>query len=177
MLTQVRIGFVCAKKQRFTLSTKLPIALLCASAAALAAEPVRVPVEWLACDDGKYAVTLPRHYPSLRNIGKHRITVLGTRGTLTLQRLQFIGMRVDVLLHPEEPHRYRLVELESTSRRWNIGRFSVGTRPWIWWPEKELKDLRLHGPIELIGRNDHVAVEFNNERVVTVSYRCAAGSR
>ncbi|MBI5720397.1 MAG: hypothetical protein HZC37_22200 [Burkholderiales bacterium] len=152
-----------------------------ASAASNAA-PVRVPAEWFSCDGGKYALQLPHHYPTLPKIGKHKVVDLEVRqvdgATVTTRRFQYIGMRLDVRVLSSDPDRYALLAAEVTSRRWQIGRFSVGTRPWpwMWSPEPSLKDVKLHGLLELVGAGDSALLWLNDGRVERVSYRCRAAA-
>lgn len=144
-----------------------------------AAEPVRVAAEWFACDDGKYALRLSRHYPSLRTIGRHKavdleVRQLGGGVTATTRRFTYIGLRLDVRVLSSDPSRYTLLAAEVTSRRWHVGRLSVGTRPWpwLWTPEPALANVRLHGEIELVGPGDTALLWLDDGRVEKVTYTC-----
>jgi hypothetical protein len=137
---------------------------------------VRVAADWFACDSGKYAITLSRHYPSLRTIGRHQVSQLEVRpygsGTAALRRLQYIGLRLDVLVPAQEPSRYVLLAAESTSRRWHLGRLSVGSKPWPWFAEKSLAGVKLEGPIELVGPRDRALLQLSAGRVERVAVQC-----
>jgi hypothetical protein len=141
---------------------------------------VRVAADWFSCDHGKYAIRLSRHYPSLQTIGRHRVVDLDVRQvggvTATTRRFQYTGLQLDVLVFSNEPQRYTLLAAEVTSRRWHIGRFSVGTKPWpwLWSPEDSLANVRLHGPVQLVGHGDSAAVLFDEGRVERVSFTCRA---
>lgn len=75
-----------------------------------------------------------------------------------------------------DPTRYTLVAAESTSRRWHLGRLSVGEAPWRWfWSrEKSLAKVALEGPIELRGRGGDIALlEMRDGRIDRLVLRCA----
>ena len=169
------------------LATLVALAALAALAGAATAapapatEPVRVAADWLSCDSGKYALRLSRHYPSLQTIGRHKAIDLEVRQmgggiTATTRRLVYIGMRLDVRVLSNDPSRYTLLAAEETSRRWHVGRLSVGTRPWpwMWSSEPSLANVHLHGEIELLGNGDAVSLRLNDGRVEKVSYTCRA---
>lgn len=148
---------------------------------AVAGAPLKVDAEWFSCRAGRYAVTLPKHYPSLHGIGRHRIADLETRHAggevVTRRRIQYYGLRLDVLVFASDPTRYTLVAAEATSRRWHLGRLSVGEAPWRWfWSrEKSLAKVALDGPIELVGRGgDTALLEMRDGRIDRLVLRCLA---
>lgn len=144
-----------------------------------AAQPAatKVPAEWFACRSGKYAVTLSTHYPSLRGIGRHKVVELEVRqrdgATETLRRFDYIGLRLEVWVSSAEPSRYVLQSAEASSRRWNIGRLSVGERPWRWGREKSLANTPLDGAVELVGQGESVTLLLSDGRIDRVRYRCS----
>lgn len=156
--------------------------LLAAAAFAAAGEPQarRVSADWFACDDGKYAVTLSRHYRSLFTIGRHRVVDLGTvrRGEAVWlkRRIEYIGLTLEVMVPAQAPERYVLTQLDAWSRRWNIGRLSVGQKPWWWWfSEKSLKGVPLQGAVALEGAaGESVTLWLNDGRIDRVSFHCRA---
>ena len=104
---------------------------------------------WLACQTGPYAVTLPQHYPTLHKIGRHQVTELGAgvlaSAPVTLRRIEYSGMVLDVAVSDREPNRYTLLELSASSRRWHIGRLT-GVAP---------------APFSLLQRNGRAPVHRN----------------
>lgn len=147
------------------------------------ADPVVVAADWFSCSSGKYALTLPKHYPTLRKIGKHRIVDGEVRirdgVTITARTIEYTGLRLELLVSSSDPNRYELRSVESNSRRWNIGQLSVGTSPW-WWPwsrEKSLTGVRLKGELKFVGATDSVVLLLDDGRVVSVRYSCRGGVR
>ena len=140
------------------------------------AEPVRVSADWFACHEGKYAFVLSNHYPSLFKIGRHKVTELESvatgQTTVKKHRVQYIGMRMDVLVSSENPTRYQLLEAEVFSRRWSIGRLSVGENPWRWGREASLSQTDLTGEIELLGTSDSVSLQLDAGRILRATYKC-----
>jgi hypothetical protein len=137
----------------------------------------RVSADWFSCHDGKYAFVLSNHYPSLFKIGQHRVTELrsapGAGGaTLTTRRVSFIGMRLDVRVSSANPDRFELVEAEVWSRRWAVGRLSVGQHPWRWGREKSLVQTSLDGDVQLVGTADSVTLNLQDGRVMRATFRC-----
>jgi hypothetical protein len=156
------------------------LAGLLASAAGGSQAPARVPADWFSCHDGKYAFVLSNHYPSLFKIGQHRITELQSVSVgdtrITTRRVAFIGLRLDVRVSSANPERFELLEAEVWSRRWNIGKLSVGQHPWRWGREKSLAQTPLEGQVELVGAAGSVTLALNDGRVQRARFRCAAGS-
>jgi hypothetical protein len=147
------------------------------------AEPVTVIADWFSCSSGKYALTLPRHYPSLRVIGSHRVLDIESQSqggvTRATRRFQYIGMRLDVRVSSDAPDRYQMLSAEAISRRWNIGKLSVGSDPW-WWPwsrEPELAKVTLDGVIKLQGPSDSAVLQLSKGRIDKVMYSCRLPSR
>ncbi len=142
------------------------------------AAPVRVDVDGYACHSGRYALTLPQHAPSLRNIGRHRVVELGTEthgGTVWVRRrLEYTGLTLEILERPEQPARYVLVALEATSRRWHLGPLSVAATPWRSAPDPALQGVALEGEVRLVGPRDAATVRLSAGRVQRLSVRCAA---
>lgn len=178
----VAVACRLARHSRHARLALLAAALGAGAGAEVAAQPVRVPADWFSCDSGKYALKLSRHYPSLHTIGRHRtleleVRQLGGGVTATTRRLQYIGMRLDVLVLSSDPGRYTLLNAEVTSRRWHIGRLSVGTRPWpwMWSPEPSLAKVRLDGDLELVGAGDSALLRLRDGRVEKVSFVCRSG--
>lgn len=155
--------------------------LVLAASAASAQPPavMKVAADWFSCRGGKYAVTLATHYPSLRGIGRHKVFELEVRqrdgATETLRRFEYIGLKLEVLVSSTDPSRYVLLSAEASSRRWNIGRLSVGERPWRWGREKSLAQTPLDGWIELVGQGESVTLMLTDGRVDKVKYLCPAG--
>lgn len=153
--------------------------LLAVAAAPGQAAPVKVAADWFACDSGDYAISLPKHYPSLHGIGKHQVIDLEVQQQgavrVTDRRIVYIGMRLDLRIVSDDPTRYRLREAEVTSRRWNIGRLSVGQNPWRWRSEAVLDKVALDGPIELVGKTDAVLLQMRGGRIESASFRCGGG--
>lgn len=155
---------------------------VCAAAALWLAAPAspatvtQLRVSTFACDSGPYAVVLPRHYPTLHVIGRHRTTdlVSGSAGqvTSTTRRIEYIGMTADVLLSSAEPNAYKLLALDAISRRWNIGPLSVGQNPWRSVKDPALDGVIQDGTIEILGTRDSVRLVVRGARIDTVSYRC-----
>ena len=133
--------------------------------------------EWFACRSGKYAITLMTHYPSLRGIGQARVHELEVRQrdggvTETVRRFEYTGMTLEVLVSSAEPSRYVLLAADVSSRRWNIGRLSVGQHPWRWGREKSLSQTPLQGWVELLGSDGSVQLRLAGGRVERVRYNC-----
>lgn len=149
-----------------------------AAGAAPAAGITQVPADWFSCRSGKYAVTLSTHYPSLHGIGRHKVFEVEVRKrdgtTETTRRFEYIGLKLEVLVSSADPSRYVLLTAESTSRRWNIGRLSVGEKPWRWGREKSLAQTPLEGSIELVGQGESVTLRLTDGRVDRVKYLCNA---
>lgn len=138
-----------------------------------------VPAAWFSCSDGKYAVTLSRHYRSLFKIGRHRVVEIGTQRdgptTWSRRRIEYIGLTLEVKVNADEPERYELTRLEAWSRRWNIGRLSVGQKPWWWWfGERSLKGVPLQGVVQLDGTGESATLWLDDGRIDRVSLRCRA---
>ena len=134
-------------------------------------------MDGLACDSGPYAVILPKHYPSLHGIGRHKVTDLEVRrlgsATVTHRRIEYAGLRLEVRRSPSQPDAYQLLALEATSRRWNIGPLSVGRNPWRGLREPALDGVSLNGTLELAGKSDRVLLNLNDGRVESVEYKCS----
>jgi len=154
----------------------MALAVATAGAQQTAATAVKVDADWFSCRGGKYAVTLSTHYPSLFNIGKHKVADAELRladGSLhAVRRIRYFGLELDVAVSPRDPTRYQLVRAEVFSRRWNIGRLSVGERPWRWGREKSLQRTPLDGWIELVGDGDSVVLLMNDGRVDRAIFHC-----
>jgi hypothetical protein len=105
---------------RLAVPVALLLAALCSTACA-----AQIRSSAFACDTGPYAVVLPKHYPTLHVIGKHTWVDLDARpagaGASTTRRIEYVGMTADVLLSRATPNAYRLLSLDVSSRRWNIG--------------------------------------------------------
>lgn len=129
-----------------------------------------------SCDSGPYAVVLPKHYPTLHVIGKHQWTDIETRSinkeTMTTRRIEYIGMRADVSLSSVAPNAYKLLSLEVSSLRWNIGPLSVGQNPWKSVNDKAIRDANKNGTLEIVGTKDSVTLVLREGRIDKVSYRC-----
>ncbi len=131
-----------------------------------------------ACDSGPYAVVLPKHYPSLHVIGKHQWTDMESRSAgdvaSTIRRIEYIGMTADVVLSSAAPNAYKLVALDVSSRRWNIGPLSVGQDPWRSVKDSALDGISQDGQIEIIGTKDSARLVVRRGRIDKVSYNCPA---
>lgn len=143
-----------------------------------AAAVVKVAAEGFSCRSGKYAVTLATHFPSLHGIGRHQVAELETRqrdGGVTekVYRFDYIGLRLDVRVSSTDPSRYVLLAADASSRRWNIGPLSVGTKPWRWGREKWLSQTPLEGWVELVGAGESVQLLLSDGRVDRVRYLCS----
>ena len=165
------------RTQRFLFvgTAAIQLAALCGTAVAT---QVRTPA--FACDSGPYAVVLPKHYPSLHVIGKHKWTDIESRslgiGTSTTRRIEYIGMTADVLLTSAAPNEYRLLALEVSSRRWNIGPLSVGQNPWKSVKDTALDGVSQDGLLEVIGTKDSALLLVRGGRIDKVSYKCPAAN-
>lgn len=153
------------------------LAVLLLAGSAQATPAVRVDADWFACRSGKYAVTLSSHYPSLFNIGRHRVADTALRladGTVVpVRRFRYFGLELDVLVSARDPSRYLLVRADVSSRRWNLGALSVGQKPWRWGREKSLRPTPLEGWIELAGSDgDTVTLLMNDGRVERAVFHC-----
>jgi hypothetical protein len=161
------------RKQRSLLAgaAALQLAALCSAAVAT---QVRTPA--FACDAGPYAVVLPKHYPTLHVIGKHKWADIDARtagGTVsTTRRIEYIGMTADVLLTSAAPDAYRLLALDVSSRRWNIGPLSVGQNPWKSVKHRALDGASQDDTLEIIGTKDSALLVVRGGRIEKVSYRC-----
>ena len=69
-----------------------------------------------------------------------------------------------------------LLSAESISRRWNIGRLSVGRTPWRWGREASLEKVPLDGWLLLAGPVDLATLLMRDGRIEQVSYACAASA-
>jgi hypothetical protein len=143
---------------------------------------VKVLVDAFACDTGPYAVILPKYYPTLHGIGRHTFTDLEVRtqgpAGVTTRRIEYYGLRLDVRIASNQPNVYQLLGAEVKSRRWSIGRLSVGQSPWRQVREPALEQVSLNGPVELVGKTDTVLLVLLNGRVESADFRCgAAGTR
>jgi hypothetical protein len=156
------------------------LAGLLAPAAGGSQAPARVPADWFSCHDGKYAFVLSNHYPTLFKIGHHRVTelqsVLVGDTRLTTRRVSYIGMRLDVRVSSANPDRFQLLEAEVWSRRWNVGRLSVGQVPWRWGREKSLAQTPLEGEVELVGSTGSVLLGLRDGRLLKARFRCSVPS-
>ena len=154
-------------------STAILLSVTCGYATAT---QIRVPA--FACDSGPYAVVLPKHYPTMHVIGKHKWTDIETHGiggvTSTARRIEYTGMTADLLLSSGTPNAYRLLALDVTSRRWNIGPLSVGQNPWRSVKDSALEGVSQDGSIEILGASDSVRLLVRGGRIDQVSYRCPA---
>lgn len=153
--------------------------LAAAVALALGALPVAatpLKVSTFACEAGPYAAVLPKHYPSLHVIGKHTWTDLRTQSlgatTLITRRIDYIGMSATVQMDASTPDRYRLLALDVSSRRWNVGPMSVGRDPWRTVDDSALKAAPRDGVIELQGPRDAARLVVRGGRVDRVRYEC-----
>jgi hypothetical protein len=157
------------------LISMLPIWLLLGAGSAGA--DVKVSLPSLACRGGSYAFAIAEHYPTLLNIGRHRVLQLEERQQgnerITLRRIEYIGMTLEVQVSSLDPTRYQLHQAEVWSRRWNIGRLSVGRRPWLSEPEPGLAPTALNGTLELVGPVDAVSLRLADGRVERVVFRCS----
>ena len=146
------------------------------------ARAAQVQIAAFACESGPYAAVLPKHYPTLHVIGKHKATDIDVRetptGTATTRRIEYIGMTAEVLLSSREPNSYKLVSLDVSSRRWHIGPMAVGSNPWRTVKDSGLTGVSQDGAHELIGPRDSATILVRGGRVDRVSYKCApAGGR
>lgn len=150
------------------------------SALAVAATVTQLRTSAFACDSGPYAVVLPQHYPSLHVIGKHKWTDIESRSTgdvtSTTRRIEYVGMAADVLLSNAAPNAYKLLALDVSSRRWNIGPLSVGQNPWRSVKDSALDGVSQEGTIEVIGTKDSARIVVRGGRVDRVSYKCSAAN-
>lgn len=157
-------------------------ALLLLAGAAQAAEPRSVRLDDFSCTSGRYAVVLPQHYPTLHVIGRHQVTDLERRGSgaaaVTRRRIDYIGLRLELLRAEAQPNEYRVTQLDVISRRWAIGELSVGDRPWFWpWRrDPALADVVLDGALELAGPVDRVRLTLRDGRIVTTHYTCGSAA-
>ena len=123
-----------------------------------------------------YAIVLPRHYPTLLVIGRNKATELEPRvegaATLTTRRIEHIGMSLEVQVSSARPNAYRLLSLDVSSLRWNVGPLSVGRNPWRTISDPALEGVGQDGTIELLGRQDSARLLVRQGRVDRVSYRC-----
>jgi hypothetical protein len=133
-----------------------------------------------SCESGPYAVVLPKHYPTLHVIGKHKWADVETRsdgsGTSTTRRIEYIGMTADVMLSSARPNAYKLLALEVSSRRWNIGPLSVGQNPRKSVEDKALSGVSQDGVLEIIGAKDSATLILRGGRVDRVSYKCSSAN-
>ena len=140
----------------------------------------RVDAPWFHCHQGRYALGLPQHYPTLHRIGRHRFSdliVTGAPGSeLTTRRIDYMGLRLEVKVSASDSQRYVLLQLQSNSRRWKLGELSVGESPWRWpWRgEAELANVRLQGRVVLAGPTDTATLQMSNGRIDSLSVVCAA---
>lgn len=142
------------------------------------AATIRAPA--FACESGPYGVVLPRHYPSLHVIGKHKTVEVDTRpqgaATLSTRRIEYIGMTAEVQVSSAQPTAYRLLSLDVTSRRWNIGPLSVGRNPRQSVDDKAMEGAATEGSHQINGPLDHAVLTLRSGRIETVSYRCAGAT-
>ena len=146
------------------------------------AKATQIRTSAFACDSGPYAVVLPKYYPTLHKIGKHKWTDIQSHSigglSSTTRRIEYIGMTADVLLSSGTPDTYRLLALDVSSRRWEIGPLSVGQNPWRSVKDSALDGVSRDGSIEIIGTSDSVLLLVRGGRIDQVRYRCpAAGAR
>lgn len=157
--------------------TVLQPVLLLLWASLCAGADAKVSVPGFSCSSGSYAFAIADHYPTLLNIGRHRVLQLDERQQgnerLSQRRIEYIGMTLELMVSSLEPTRYRLLRAEVWSRRWNIGRLSVGRRPWLSEPEPGLAPTALNGTLELAGPIDTATLRLNEGRVDRVVFQCA----
>ena len=149
---------------------------LCLNAALATTTERQVSADWFACRSGAYQFSIADHYPALFNIGRHRVGNLtqsfeGTE-TTSVRRIEYIGMTLEVAVSSLRPERYTLLRADVWSRRWNVGRLSVGRRPWHSDWEKPLAGVELNGPLELIGVTDRAVLHLSDGRVERVTFLC-----
>ena len=165
----------CAGSQRRAAARAALATLLLGVCSGASAATIAAPA--FACESGPYAVVLPRHYPSLHVIGKHKTIELDTRreGTATLitRRIEYIGMTAEVQLSSALPTAYRLLSLDVNSRRWNIGPLSVGRNPRQSVDDKALAGAAPEGTLQINGPREHAVLTLRGGRIESVSYRCA----
>jgi hypothetical protein len=149
-----------AKRHRLELLVAIHLTALCTATSA-----AQVRSAAFACDSGPYAVVLPQHYPTLHVIGKHKWTDLESRSTgaaaLTTRKIEYIGMTAEVSLSSSAPNTYRLLALEVSSRRWNVGPLSVGQNPWRTVKDPALEGIAQDGTLEVIGTRDSALLQLN----------------
>ena len=135
-----------------------------------------VPADWFDCKSGAYRFLIADYYPALFNIGRHKVQDLGERvqggATISTRRIEYIGMTLDVTVSSLTPQRYTLLRAEVWSRRWNVGRLSVGRRPWQSDSEKSLAGVELAGLLELQGTTDRATLQLSDARVERVTFIC-----
>lgn len=133
-----------------------------------------------ACDAGPYAVVLPKHYPTLHVIGKHTWADRAARtdgaGASTIRRIEYVGMTAELALSAQTPNAYRLLALDVSSRRWNIGPLSVGQNPWRSVKDPALEGASHDGTLEIVGATDSALLQVRGGRIDRVSYRCPAAT-
>jgi hypothetical protein len=160
---------------RLAVPVALLLAALCSTAGA-----AQIRSSAFACDTGPYAVVLPKHYPTLHVIGKHTWVDLDARpagaGASTTRRIEYVGMTADVLLSRATPNAYRLLSLDVSSRRWNIGPLSVGQNPWRSVKDAALQGANQDGTLEVVGAKDSALLQLRGGKIDTVSYRCPVGN-
>lgn len=161
------------RRALLTSSMAIPLAALCGTGMAT---QVRAPA--FSCSSGPYAVVLPQHYPTLHVIGKHKWTDIETRSlgaeTLTTRRIEYIGMIADVSLSSATPNAYRLLALEVSSRRWDVGPLSVGRNPWRSVDDKAITGASQEGALEILGTKDSAILLVRGGRIDKVNYKCPA---
>jgi len=152
------------------------LAALCLAASCAAGAQHQIPAEWFACRTGEYRFLIADHYPALFNIGWHKVQDIGQRQqgseTIRTRRFEYIGMTLEVAVSSLNPERYTLLRAEVWSRRWNIGRLSVGRRPWQSSSEKTLAGVALNGQIELRGSTDRATLQLRDGQVERVTFEC-----
>ena len=160
-----------AQRRRLELVVAIHLAALCTAASA-----VQIRSAAFACDTGPYAVVLPKHYPTLHVIGKHKWTDLESPSTgaaaLTNRRIEYVGMTAEVSLSNSAPNTYRLLALDVSSRRWNVGPLSVGQNPWRTVKDPALDGIAQDGTLEVIGARDSALLQLRGGKVDKVSYKC-----
>lgn len=160
-----------------TLTLTLALTTLLPAAAQDPAQDITLPS--LSCSRGPLAVQLPRHYPSLHAIGRHTVTDLETRavagGSVTLRRIEYIGLRLDLQRASATPDAYEIVALEVWSRRWELGALSVGRALRAAVDGPALRHAPDNGRVALRGPEAVVELQLRNGRIERAHWRCGRG--
>ena len=161
---------------RLVVAVAMQLAALCSTASATQIRSLA-----FACDSGPYAVVLPKHYPTLHVIGKNKWADLEARPVgaeaSTTRRIEYFGMTAEVLLSSASPNAYKLLALDVSSRRWNIGPLSVGQNPWRSVKDTALDGVSQEGTLEVVGAKHSALLQLRGGKVDKVSYRCPVANK